>query len=379
MRIIPRASEISAKEDPTSKTPIYGTYDFAEALTHPWYSLGTSFFPVRSPEQQKPAKGSLLTSRVQYFRSNEANTISMRLIFLLAAAAILLTPWQTRSASYADQDALLVFRSDGYNNVEFNLGSVSQFLSHTNGYQAKITNWSQRLVNANFALTNCTAQFFILSTTSGQDPAPRAWVTDAQPLIAASDVTLSQWKSLFSLINGVGQGLVLDPNAPPNTNADVISPLTRYAFDYIASNGLQTPNLIPYLGGGSGLKFRSSGTVPGTVLFYEVKPSSIIPKPPAQLIGSFSLSADGQLVFQAGPLIDTAQISSVVNNTGAVAITFNSKPAVKYRLRYNSQPNTPPSAWTIASGSVVGDGNPQTLTDNSGGDAARFYLVESYQ
>ena len=211
----------------------------------------------------------------------------------------------------------MVFRSDGYNDVVFNLGNVGQFLNQTNGYRVTVTNWSPEIETSNFSLTNGSAQSFILAATGNQDPNLRAWVSDGDPLAAALENTPSQWKSgLYSPIAATGLGAQADPNAPSATNYDVVAPNSHYAFDYIASNNGQTPTQIPFLGGSSGLQFPAAGAVPGTVLFYEIHPSTALPKPAATLVGSFTLTESGGLTFQAGALADAVQITSATFNSG---------------------------------------------------------------
>jgi hypothetical protein len=285
----------------------------------------------------------------------------------------------SRAFTYSDGDVLLIFRADGLHNVEFNLGNIGQFLNQTNGYTVAVTNWSFAVVTNNYALTNGNVQFLILATTSKTATNRAAWVTDSQPLIAANDVTSSGWANgLWTPINATGLGAVSDPSAPPNTNYDVLLPTVKYSFDYIASNGGTSSGSISYLGAGSGIAFKAAGVTPTTVLFYAIQPASTVPKPAATLVGSFTLNPQGSLVFQAGPLFDATQITSIAASGAAVSVTFNTKAAVKYRLLYSTQFQSPLSAWTILNNAVAGDGTPHTLLDPSATDTARFYAVESY-
>jgi hypothetical protein len=303
-----------------------------------------------------------------------------KLIPILTAIAASVAAPAMKAATYSDQDVLLIFRANGYNDVEYDLGSVSQFLGHSNGYQAVVTGWSADVVSGQFALDGGLAQFGLLAVTSDQDANPRAWLTDDQPLVSVTDVTQSKWEvGLYGIIEAIGVGIATDPDAPAGTNYDVVSPSSSYSFDFITSNRGQSAALIPFLGGGSGLKFGATAAVPGTVLFYEVDPSSAPTKPAGTLVGSFSLSAAGTLEFQAGPLLSAAPITSVSNSNGTSAVTFSSSRAVKYRLRYATQLGGSPQTWAILPTTVVGDGNPQTLQDNSASDSARYYVVESYQ
>lgn len=241
-----------------------------------------------------------------------------------------------RAFTYTNGDVLLIFRADSQPNVEFNLGNISQFLGHPNGYTNVVTNWNLNVVTSNYPLNGAGVQFAVLATTATTNATPTAWVSDGQPLVSVLDVTSSGWQNgFYSPISATGLGAANDPAAPPGTNFDVLSSSTHGAFDYIASDNGNTPAEIPYLGG-TAANFKVTGTTPTTVLFYAIQSSAISPKPAATLIGNFSLSASGTLVFQAGPLLDATSITSVSAGGGKVPVTFNTKPAVKYRLLYTS-------------------------------------------
>lgn len=304
---------------------------------------------------------------------------SKKVANLLAVISALQFVSPAHAFNYTNGDALLVFRSVGLDDVEFDLGNVSQFLNHTNGYTFAVTNWSAAVVSSNYALNGGNVQFAVLATTSIADPNPASWVSDAQPLVAAPDVTPSKWSSgLAGIISAVGNGAQNDPLTPANVNYDVLIPASKYAFDYIASNNGNSPGEIPYLGGGGGIQFQVTGAAPGAALFYQISPTSVTPKPPGTLIGSFTLNTNAVLTFQAGPLLDAATITSVSDPAGTVAVTFNSKAAVKYCLRYSTNLALPLSSWTILTNSVAGSGNPQVLYDATATDNSRFYTVESY-
>jgi hypothetical protein len=302
------------------------------------------------------------------------------IVHLLAAFSLLgLVPF-AQALTYNPGDVLLVFRSPGLNDVEFDLGSISQFLNHTNGYTVPVNSWSPSVVNSNYSLNGGNVQFALLASTSVSDPSPNAWISDGQPLISVSDITPSRWSSgLAGQITAVGNGAAADPLAPANVNYDVVVPTSHYSFDNITSNNGNSPGEIPYLGGASGIPFQVTGPVPATLLFYQISPTNAAVKPAATLVGSFVLDSNGNLTFQSGPLLDATTITAVTDNGGSVAVTFNTKAAVKYRLLYTTDLTIPKSAWTILPTPMVGDGNPQVLYDNPSSAAARYYAVESYQ
>jgi hypothetical protein len=305
--------------------------------------------------------------------------LQSKLLALLVLASAVGFKSTALATSYQTNDVLLVFRSAGLNDVEFDLGNISQFLNHPNGYTVAVTNWNPAIVNANYPLNGGGVQFAVLATTSVSDANPESWVSDAQPLAAVTDPTPSTWKSgLAGKIGAMGVGTVSDPSAPAGTNYDSIAPTALYSFDFIASNSGKNPSAIPYLGGAAGIQFPVTATVPATVLFYGISPSSAPVKPAGTLVGSFALDTAGHLTFRAGPLLDSTQITSATAANQLVAVSFSSRPAVKYRLRYSTSLSVPLSAWTILPNPVAGDGTPQVLTDNSATNDVRFYEVESY-
>ena len=70
---------------------------------------------------------------------------------LLAALALLASPLaQAQTWTYNDGDLLLIFRKTGHNNIEFDLGSVTNYLGKTNGYTTTVTGWDLSLVTGEF-------------------------------------------------------------------------------------------------------------------------------------------------------------------------------------------------------------------------------------
>ena len=283
--------------------------------------------------------------------------------------------------TYNDGDVLLIFRANNKNNVEFDLGGISQFLGHPNGYTNVVTNWNVNVVTTNYALTNANVQFAVISAT--KSPSSEAWVSDSQPLTTNLDVNTPNFNSLYSIISAVGDEPTNDTiqtEVPPGTNYVVINPsgtTGRFSFDYITSDGGQTPSAIPLLGANGGVTAKVTGVTPTTVLFYEID-AHTAPEPASTLIGSFSLSASGALVFQAGPLLDAPTINTIAATNSISTLTFTTKPSVKYRLIYSPSLSNSRSNWTILPSPVAGTGAPGTLHDNSATDPARYYSVQSY-
>jgi hypothetical protein len=296
----------------------------------------------------------------------------------LAGLALLAVP-AAKAWTYNNSDLLLIFREDTKNDVEFDLGSVSNYLGHPDGYTNLVSNWNFNVVTSNYSLTGGSVQFALIAATSTSDSNRTAWISDSQPLTAVDDLTGSAWTiGLQTPIANVGLGGQNSPGTSASTNYAVLAPTSPYAFDYLTSANGNSPGAIPYLGGSSGINFEVTTATPNTVLFYAIQPSTSPTKPVATLVGSFTLFGNGALVFQAGPLLDSPTITSIAAGSDTAAVTFTTKAAVKYRLIYSTLLSNGRSSWTGLPNPVAGDGTPGTLYDQSATDPARFYSVESY-
>jgi hypothetical protein len=301
----------------------------------------------------------------------------------LATLGLLLLAPVAQAFTYQDEDVLIAFRKDGFDDVVFNLGSINQFLNRSNGEEITVTRWNPDLVRSKYDL-NDEVKLAVLSTTAKDIKTPdtrRVWLSSAEPNTTPLDRTSSQWQLLWSKINSVGIKAQEFTQSSP-TNAFTASPTLPSGYTYIISSAGTSASTIATLGGASAFKVESS--LPADVKFYEVKPSTASPKPEAKLIGRFTLGTDGVLKFIAGtpsvqPPLDPVTITSISNTGDRVSVAFNSVAGAKYRLRYTDSPNTPLAGWVTATSSVDGTGSAVTLQDTATGAASRFYLVETYQ
>ncbi len=290
--------------------------------------------------------------------------LSGLLLALLAAGAA-----QRASAfDYSDNDLLLVFRADGFNDVEFDLGSVSNYLGLASGAQVTVTNFDLGLVNSNFGGDLSTVNFALLAATANTNPLPRVWLGDASSSGTPTALTYSRWSQLHSTVSFLGT----QPTIFTATNASasyVVSASDPSSFSFIASSGGQLNGRT--LGGAA--PFSVESTIPGTLAFYELQISTVTPKPPAPLWGRFSLDASGHLVFTAGAAVTLtpARIVGIVSAGGQWQVSFTTGAGGNYRLRSAASLNGP---WTTLPASVAGDGTVKTLNDTPSG-AARFYSI----
>jgi len=281
---------------------------------------------------------------------------------------------QTLSAfTYTNTDLLLVFRKDTFNDVEFNLGSVSNFLGRANGTVITVNNWNFGLVKTNFNNSFLNVKFLLAAVTDSTDPLRRAWLTDATSTDIPTDQSNSRLTQIYSKIAQAGAEAAAATFTNTSSQVYITNSSDSTSFTYIASGGGQLD--ASTLGGASPFPIEIEN--PATNRFVEIKASSLTPKPAATIVGTFSMTSAGVLTFTAGPplaALTPSHIVSIGRDTGLNSVTFTTVSGNNYRLRYSTLLG---GAWTTLPGSVAGDGSNKTLTDTTA-DTQRFYVVESY-
>ncbi|EEF58447.1 hypothetical protein [Pedosphaera parvula] len=279
--------------------------------------------------------------------------------------------------TYSDGDLLLVFRQDGFNDVEFNLGSVTNYLGKPSGTVLTVTNWDLAATRANFINNLSGVKFILMSATNSGAVVKKVYLTDQEASSSPTDISVSTWQLLREKIAQVGQQAAVG-TATNSTQKYIISPSDTTAYTYIASEG----------GGGdvptiTGLApFTVENPIPGTSRFFEVK--GINPAVNASVqVGSFTMGTNGVLTFTAGvtqqqpPLVIPAILgASRIGNI--TSISFASTNGVNYRLRYTDSAGLSLGAsnWTTLP-SVLGAGPTTTLQDTAA-VPDRFYKIEAY-
>lgn len=305
----------------------------------------------------------------------------MNLISRLIAGALLLGGcFQSRAFNYNDQDLLLVFRKDGFNDIEFNLGNVNSVVNHPAGTDSPVSNWDLTKVQALYDLGD-DVRFLLVASTSKDVPNRIAWLSCAEDSITPLDRTASQWQGIWSKVDGIGS--VAERFTATNDVAYYsVSSTDLSSYTFTASNGGTAPTLVPKLGGAS--SFVIEGTIPATIRFFQIKPSTVSPKPPATLVGSFTLTADGILSFHSGggaqPPIPTPTISELIRSGGNIIVKFDTVSGVSYRLRHTNADGLSSlvSSWAVGADSVSGTDQQAQLSDSSA-DATGFYVVEAFR
>ena len=289
----------------------------------------------------------------------------MRKLFQLVVAAFGLTTVAAGAWPYQDGDVLLIFRESGYNDVEFDLGNVSQFLNQPNGYTAAVTNFDLILVTNTFGGDLTGVSGILAATESWTNTGKTAWLSSPLPNTTAYAVTPSAWQaSLWSIIDSIGTRPLIYNVPPAGNSAYSIDPGGTYAvasYDNIVSgDGINTASLSKF---GGNAPFTVEQPVPGSFAFWAIQPSTSQPKPPDHLLGTFSITANGALTFVAGPPPST--ILNLALSEGANSVSFTTTIGGEYWLAATNQLGAPVSQWPVVSGPIVGDGRNDSLTQTN--------------
>lgn len=298
-----------------------------------------------------------------------------QLVRISFASLTLLAAPLAHAWTYHDGDVLLIFRENGFNNVEFNIGSISQFANKPNGYTTSVTGWDLGLVTNTFGADLSGVSVVIAATTSSSDANRAAWLTAVSSSAAPNNVTPSIWQSdLYSVVNAIATKPILNTAPTSGTNSYSLDPsgtLRVSSYDYIVS---PTGSSIPQLGGH--VAFTVEKVAPGSFGFWQIQPSSTIPKPPATYVGTFTIGGNGSLTFTAGPLVvsSPSTIVGVTRQDGVSTVTFTTTVGGNYSLVHADTLGGAVSTWPIVSGPITGNGNNNSLTHTNSG-ASGFYGI----
>jgi hypothetical protein len=324
----------------------------------------------------------------------------MRTTRILQAAAflfLLLAAPLARAWTYHDGDVLLIFRENGFDDVEFDLGNISQFLSQPNGTTTPVGGWDVTPVLNTFGPDLTGVSVIVLATTSKTNSSLSSWVSGPEPDTTAYSVSPTAWESsLYSTINSLGTRPVIYqvptvtsltyPLSPggalpsPDTNAYVFDPTAAYqidSYDWIVSGGVSLGNAtypntayVASLGGKS--PFLVESIIPTSFDFWQIQPSTVQPATPDTYVGQFSITADGTLTFVAGP--PASSILAITQTGNVSGVSYTTVVGGHYALVSTNTLGAPVSQWPVVSGPIPGDGLNDTLTYTNS-SATGFYQV----
>lgn len=295
----------------------------------------------------------------------------------LVAAAALLTAPLAHAWTYADGHVLLIFRQSGFNNVEFDLGDISQFVGKPDGYTAPVSGWNSNLVTGVFGSDLSGVSVILAATTSDTNASPAAWLSSGDPDALPHDYSFPTWRNnLYSVINAVGTRPLTYLVPPSGSSAYSIDPGGTYrlaSYDYVASGGGVNAGAIQQLGGN--VSFNVEKSIPGSFGFWQIVPGSS--STAGTYIGTFNIDATGNLVFTAGPAVVSAPPPTILNivRAGTVStVTFTTASGGNYWLAYSNSVVGSSTNWPNVSGPIAGDGSNHSL-NHTNSDANGFYRV----
>lgn len=314
------------------------------------------------------------------------------------AALVLLPAWPAAAWNYKDGDLLLIFRESAIpgafpspnNDVEFDLGPVTNFLGKPDGYTTTVTGWDPAAVQAVYGTDLTGVSVILIAVTNPTNASPTAyfsaaqpqnfWLNGVEPYQTAYNVSPSVWQGFWSKINSVGTRPGLYLPASQQTASYSFSPSSVLAYDRIVASdnyvkaGAQNAvnaDWLPQFGGFA--PFTVEGIAPGSFGFLAVA-SSAGAKPLDRYVGTFTIDTGGNLAFTAGP--PAPVIIGIAQSGGASTVSFSTALGGQYSLAYATG-LAGAGNWSTVGRSLVGDGNTNSLTYASPDDTGFFRVVRS--
>ena len=319
-----------------------------------------------------------------------------KIIHLTLAVLAVAAPSLTRAWTYNDGDVLLIFRESALpgtypspnNDVEFDLGSITNFLGKTNGYTTTVTGWTLSDVTAVYGSDLTGVSVVLIAATSPTNASPTAyfsaalpqsfWLNGVEPYNTAYNVSPSVWQGFWTKINSIGTRPGLYLPASQQTASYSFAPSSILSYDRIVSSdnyvaagaqSLINTDWLPQFGGFA--PFTVEGVAPGSFGFLAVPSSTAAVKPRDTYIGTFTIDNLGNLTFTAGP--PTPVVTGIARSGNTSTVSFSTGLSGNYSLVYTNKLGGSTN-WPAVGGSLVGDGNTNSLTYTSA-DTAGYYRV----
>jgi len=177
-----------------------------------------------------------------------------KLFQLLLVSLALLAALPAGAWNYKDGDVLLIFRKSALpgtypsqnNDVEFDLGSVTNFLGKTNGYTTTVTGWSLSDVTGVYGADLTGVSVVLAAATSPTNASPTAyfsaalpqsfWLNGAEPYNTAYNVSPSVWQGFWTKINSIGTRPALYLPVSQRTASYSFPPSSVLSYDRIVSS-----------------------------------------------------------------------------------------------------------------------------------------------
>jgi hypothetical protein len=350
-------------------------------------------------------------------------TDGVRLIGLkcgLICLAVLPCVANAQFFNYSDSgDVMVGFRKTGAFQGNFELvvdvGPVTRFLALAIGGSLSISSYLPAQLSDSFPDGYANLQWSVFSAFAGDNnwtnslgifPAATTWYTRARTNTASQSLTpvrfrLGSSQALRQAIISVGYGAQTISSALVTTNSDNNTQLVREPISY------NYDDLTAFIGdradtslgdfGAAAFVYSVENTTPGSFtsparsdLYQSCPLSTVDPLTgkttgSAYFVGYFTLNTDGTMSFTRAstnsvPPPPPPPTKLLVGRVGAtMTISFGTTNGATYTLHYTSGSGlgARPSAWSVLSSPVTGDGSTKTFTDTST-DTERFYRISAH-
>jgi len=290
-----------------------------------------------------------------------------KIIITILAAATLLSAPPARAWIYNDGDVLLVFRKSGQD-IEYDLGSVTNFLGKANGYTSTVTGWDPTQVTG--AVGSFIGAKVVLLATG-----PTNYLTSPEPNTTAYNIGTQEADTLHGVVSAIGTGplypLAIPSNSPNAYVIDTGGDFKASSYDSVVSGGQF--NGIAQLGGNA--PFTVEQALPASLDFWRIQSSSVYPNPPPDnLIGVFNVATNGVITFVAGPR--QSKITTVSHLGNVSAVQFTTTIGTSYAVAYTNTLGGAASTWPVDATTITGDGRADIINHTNSG-SAEFYRVSA--
>src|ERR1700733_5258553 len=130
----------------------------------------------------------------EHFNPHTRTTMK-RILHIATFLAVMLAAPLAQAWVYRDGDVLLIFRENGFDDVEFDLGNISQFLNQTNGAISTVSGFDVTPVINVFGPDLTGVSVILLATTGKTNSTLNSWVSGPEPDTTAYSVTPTAWQS----------------------------------------------------------------------------------------------------------------------------------------------------------------------------------------
>ena len=293
------------------------------------------------------------------------------LITTLFVTSATLTEAMNYSAT--NTDVLLVFREDNFNDMAFNLGSVSNLLALPNGTTTNLS-YNTNLVKANFNNTFTGVKFILMAATDSVTIPGRYWITAASPTAVVSNLTVSPWGTVRGKIESVGNAATA--STASNAAPYIVAASDQTAYSYIVTDG--NGSSIGTFNGS--LKFTCEADAGSVQTFWQANPTNTSNIGPGKRVGLVTMNlVSGTITYTAGTntavTLVPARIVNVIRTNGVSRVNFATTNGNNYRLLFS----TNLAAWitNTAVGTLAGNNATNTFLDTNGTSRV-FYRIQSF-